>query len=196
MKDLRFQQFGRLLPIQSYSQKQLKLKKRNRGRFWYCLCNCGKTALVETNNLTSGEVRSCGCLAKEHSISNLAKARKTKEPWIFHGLSRTPEYKSWNHMLQRCNNKNHINYHNYGGRGIKVCDRWVKFKSFLEDMGFKPSPNHTIDRINSNSNYEPSNCRWATKSEQRQNRRNCITFNGIKREIKIYKGIIHLGIYL
>jgi len=91
------------------------------------------------------------------------------------GKNKSKTYKSWDHMIQRCKNKNTANYHNYGGRGITVCERWLKFENFLEDMGEKPSPNHQIDRVNNDGNYCPENCKWSTKGEQiRNTRRNRI----------------------
>jgi hypothetical protein len=86
-------------------------------------------------------------------------------------ISETSEYSSWEHMNQRCRNRNHQNFHLYGGRGIKICDRWRSFKNFLADMGLKPTPKHTLDRFpNPAGNYQPSNCRWATMKEQGQNK--------------------------
>ena len=86
----------------------------------------------------------------------------------------TPEYRVWASMKQRTGNLNHKDYLNYGGRGIKVCDRWLHFDEFIKDMGKRPSPKHSLDRIDNNGNYEPSNCRWATITEQLKNRRNTI----------------------
>lgn len=90
-----------------------------------------------------------------------------------------PKYNSWNNILQRCENKNNKAYKNYGGRGIKVCKRWHKFKNFLADMGLKPSPEHTLERIDNNGNYEPKNCKWATQKEQNRNMRRTIKINGL-----------------
>lgn len=85
-------------------------------------------------------------------------------------LNEVPGYRSWSMMKQRCNNPNYTHYSYYGGRGIKVCERWNDFRNFYEDMGARPSPQHSLDRIDNDGNYEPDNCRWATKLEQVLNR--------------------------
>jgi hypothetical protein len=92
-------------------------------------------------------------------------------PTTIHGKWKSPEWNSWNHMKQRCLNPNHVKYPEYGGRGITVCERWLKFENFYFDMGDKPSSIHTLDRIEVNGNYEPSNCKWSTPKEQSNNRR-------------------------
>jgi len=131
-------------------------------RFWVCACDCGKSAVVYQGNLRNGHTRSCGCLQQD-----IMRAMQT-----IHGGRQTPEYRTWRHMAQRCENPNTRGFKNYGGRGITVCVRWRRsFANFLADMGPRPSPFHSIDRINNDGNYTPKNCRWATKSQQRRNQR-------------------------
>ncbi len=132
---------------------------------WLCQCDCGQQTIVRGNNLKNGHTRSCGCLKKEtitkhgHCINQIKSITNT----------------TWGNMIQRCNNPNHISYKNYGGRGIKVCKRWLKFENFLEDMGEK-SNGLTIDRINNNGDYCKENCRWATTKQQSCNHRRNILF--------------------
>ena len=93
------------------------------------------------------------------------------EMYYTHGLSKTPEYKAWYSMKQRCFNLNDKKYPDYGGRGITVCDRWLNLDNFLADMGSRPTAKHSLDRIDNDSDYSPKNCRWATKTEQENNKR-------------------------
>lgn len=153
--------FGRLVAIKCVGSHKSK-------RVWHCECACGNTHLVTASLLTEGKVRSCGCLVKEGSEGQRASA--TKHGHSAHG-SATRTYSTWTAMVDRCRNENAPNYELYGGRGISVCPQWSDFTTFLEDMGERPL-NTSIDRINSNGNYEPKNCRWASTSQQNRNKRN------------------------
>lgn len=138
--------------------------KINRGRRVFCICDCGKETIVAVGHLRSGHTKSCGCLPFKHNM------RYSKE------------YKAYHLIISRCYNKNDTNFNNYGGRGIKVCDRWLDgFINFYEDMGKKPSNDYSIDRYpNNDGNYEPNNCRWANRHEQSRNKRTnrFIDYNG------------------
>lgn len=129
-----------------------------------CRCACGKEKSCEAHRLRNGHVKSCGCLKGEQ-----------------HGGANSPEYKIWGAVIERCENPRSDHFDRYGGRGIRVCERWREsFAAFLADMGPRPSPRHSIDRIDNNGNYEPGNCRWVTHTEQMRNRSNTrmLQFNG------------------
>ena len=149
--DITNHSFGRLF-VDSYAG----------GHKWNCKCECGSAKVVRGINLRSGNTESCGCLKRETMVK-----RNTT-----HGMYGTTEYSSYQQMRKRCYYKEDISYHNYGGRGITVCDRWLEsFEDFYSDMGDKPSHQHSLDRIDNEGNYSPSNCKWSTKSEQALNQR-------------------------
>ena len=155
IKNIIGKKYGRLIVVSYLGSNRHQQVK------WGCLCKCGNKATPTTAALNSGKTKSCGCLQKE-VLSTLASTHK---------MSKTSEYKSWSGMIQRCTNKKNPRYASYGGRGIKVCDKWTNsFELFFQDIGNKPSPKHSIDRINNNKGYNPENCRWATNSVQVRNR--------------------------
>jgi len=157
--DMVGKRFGRLMVIKYSHSSQER-------RMWECLCDCGKITFVPTASLNRGVTESCGCLRNDRTV----KAKLT------HGMSKTPEYKAYQHMMSRCYNPNDSNYHNYGGRGIFVCEKWRGHpKAFLEDMGRKPS-GCELERLDNNSGYSPSNCAWKNHIDQAKNRRTTTRF--------------------
>lgn len=164
--DLTDQRFGLLVA-------KHRNGKNNNGRvLWRCLCDCGNIADVHVSNLRTGETKSCGCLS--HLGNRLTHGHRK-------GKKNSLTYSSWCSMKKRCYDKTGEHYEYYGGRGIVVCDRWVNsFENFLEDMGERPK-GLTLERNNNDGNYEPTNCKWATKEEQARNKRNnkFYTFQGV-----------------
>ena len=168
------QRFGKLVVIEESK------RRRHEGRAcWVCQCDCGNTTIVETKHLRNGETRSCGCLRTAH--------------WYKHGLSKTRIAGIWNNMKQRCENPNGNEYKYYGGRGITVCQEWHDLPAFVEwAMSHGYSDGLTIDRINTNGNYTPENCRWVTQAEQMKNTRRVkhITYNGETHNMTEWANII------
>ena len=158
-KDLTGQRFGYLTVEKHVAPRRIQ-----------CVCDCGAVVEVERGNLIRGRTSSCG--------KSIHSAKRT------HGhasdYKRTPEYTAWTGLRRRCEDTSFREYYNYGGRGITYCERWKSFENFLADMGPRPSPKHTVDRIDNNGNYEPSNCRWSTWAEQARNKRSIhlIEFQG------------------
>jgi hypothetical protein len=134
-------------------------------RMWDCLCDCGIAVRCAAHQLLSSKTRSCGCLIKDS-----ARIRLTTHGELLGGGQRSPEYTAWKNMHQRCENQNRREYGRYGGRGIKVCERWMRFDLFLADMGRRPTSKHSLERLNNDGNYEPSNCCWGTAKDQCRNR--------------------------
>ena len=141
------------------------------GAVWNCVCDCGNEAKVRGTHLRSGYTKSCGCYGAERRLEGIT----------IHGLSSSRTYGIWSGMMRRCYQEYTFEYKSYGGRGIKVCERWHDVKNFIEDMGDAPSSDYSLDRVDNDGDYSPENCRWATRKEQARNtRRNVnITFNGV-----------------
>jgi len=134
---------------------------------WNCLCECGRFGIIASTHLTRGNSKSCGCFNRDSLI-----VRSRRHGWSRLLVPREPEYNVWCHIKARCLNPKDKSFDDYGGRGIKVSERWMKFENFIEDMGTRPSSLHSIDRLDNDGDYEKENCRWRTKTEQARNKRN------------------------
>ena len=177
VSNLESRQFGRWIVLE-------KTDTTNRDLYYLCRCVCGTEKRVCGQSLLSGDTRSCGCLQRE----------LTRNRSITHGATDTKEYTVWEGMRARCRNQNKQDFKNYGGRGIKVCDRWINsFENFIEDMGLCPE-NLTIERIDNDGNYSPENCRWGTRKEQALNRRsnNILTHEGVSKTISEWAEMLNV----
>lgn len=167
------ERFGRLTVLHEVPRKS------PRKRRFLCRCDCDATVEVDLNKMRTGHTKSCGCLHLEARARNIESAPRNGSPK--HGMNKTPEHMAWVSMKQRCTNSRKREWPHYGGRGIRVCERWMNsFDAFFSDVGPRPSTNHSIDRIDVNGHYEPGNCRWATQQEQVENTRvaRLVTING------------------
>lgn len=179
-QDLTGKKFGRLTVIRREGSSKKKYAT------WLCKCECGVELVVESYSLTSGNTKSCGCYQKD----------KAREANTTHGLVYTKLYTVWFNMKSRCLNPKLSSYRYYGGRGITVCDEWLKFENFNDwaiNNGYRDDL--TIDRINVNGNYEPSNCRWATRDEQANNMttNRLLTYNGETHNAKEWAKIMNIN---
>ena len=165
--DLTGQRFGKLTVLQRDTSKPIG---HDCATYWLCKCDCGNECSVPAAHLRKGQTKSCGCM----------RAIVSSKLHFMHGMSHTRIHNIWCDMNKRCNNSNASHYEYYGGRGIKVCDRWKSFENFYDDMIGTYSDGLTIDRINVDGNYEPSNCRWITMEDQARNKRTniMITIDG------------------
>jgi hypothetical protein len=165
--DLTGRVFGRLRVLSRAPNKGTKPR-------WHCECECGGKSVSHSTSLLGGSTKSCGCLMLERTKRSNTKHGHTK------GQIRSPEFRSWTQMVRRCTDPHSASYARYAGRGVTVCERWLAFENFLTDVGPRPGPGFTIDRIDNTKGYEPGNVKWSSVAEQSRNKRSSrwIEFNG------------------
>lgn len=184
--------FGRLVVV------SLRPATRNRGLGLGTLrCDCGEVVEKPMRYVVTSVIRSCGCLAREWS-STLGREHGVHalEPTISHGQTNTPEHDAWLAIRKRCNPERAEEHPGYAGRGITICERWqASFEAFLQDMGKRPGPEYSIDRIDNNGNYEPGNCRWAVRKTQQRNMRSnrLVEFRGETKTVAEWVEILDLN---
>ena len=175
LKDIKGQRFGKLIVLE---RAENRIRKSGRQDVvWESKCDCGNSKNIRSTSLLQGLTKSCGCIAIE----------KVKNLNLSHNMCQIKEYKAWSKLKSRCYTKTDNKYYAYGARGIKVCDRWLEsFDNFYKDMGDAPTKKHSIDRIDVNGNYEPSNCRWATNKVQSNNKTTnvYVEYGGVKYTLK------------
>lgn len=162
---------------------------QTKGRYFVCECTCGGKVVVRKDHLQDGNTKSCGCLDRENLKSGCNRT--------IHGMSGSKVYISWKGMVRRCTDKSQFFYKYYGGKGITVCERWLKFENFLEDMG-EPEEGFTIERKNVHEDYTPENCIWIRKEEQCNNRSNTLYLEveGITKTLKEWSGDLQVSYQL
>lgn len=179
IKDLTGLQFDRWRVV------ELRGQNERGAALFLCRCKCGNESVVRGGQLTTGKSRSCGCITREENSSRM----KT------HGKTRTPEFKAWQAMMQRCFNPKCKSFNDYGGRGIGVCAEWKPDpERFMSDMGPRPSRSHSIHRIDNEKGYSALNCKWATKQEQANARRSNVLISHAGKSLTIREWSDFVGI--
>lgn len=173
VRDMTGQTFGRL------TVKAFRGTNKRRCALWECSCSCGHIVVVSSESLRKGNTKSCGCLHKDYVLRYMYKHGET-------GLTKTPEYKAWSSIMERCTNPLHKSWVSYGGRGIRIAPAWrISYLDFLKAVGRRPGRGYSIERIDNDGDYTPENCRWATAKEQGNNRRTnrWLDFNGCRKTV-------------
>lgn len=176
-KAMSGRRFGRLVVTDE------KPKQGQRCFLWKCKCDCGNEVMVRTNSLTTGNTSSCGC----------SRTDSIRRRCVKHGMTNSPEYNSWQSMLNRCRNENIPAFSNYGGRGIQVCERWKSFDNFYCDMGPR-AKGFSLERLNNDEGYSPQNCVWSDRNSQANNMRSNLRFTWHGETMTLAQWARNLGI--